>query len=381
MKEIAYIGKWGFQPAEDGYGIEAYEVTDGVFHRIGRYCPQIHVGYAVIEPEKKILYCVDENRNQPEFVRGGGGKVYALKIQEDGSLTEINHQFSFGNLTSYCALSTKKDYLIVTNHGGGDPVLQTVKDDEGNYQIIITESVSSTVLYPLAEDGSILPPVDIYDHNLHRGEEETRVPHLHSVVKAPGKDLFAVCDKGNDRVYLFGIQEDRLIVNAVHEGVHGSAPRYGCFHPYLPYFYYNEELKPYLNVLKYDDRSLDLVQRTPSMSEAEMEKNGASASDLSITSDGKHLYHVQRFSNLISVFDVDKQGLLSLKQEMHFEGTDKRGEGARCLRLSPDEKHLYVCVVADGKVWRYPILEDGTLAQCTDTIQTAYAANINFFGV
>ena len=380
MKEFAYIGKWGFQPAEDGYGIEAYEVTDGVFHRIGRYYPQIHVGYAVIEPEKKILYCVDENRNQPEFVRGGGGKVYALKIQEDGSLTEINHKFSFGNLASYCAFSTKKDYLIVTNHGGGDPVLQITKDEAGKYQIVIAESVSSTVLYPLAEDGSIQSPSYIYDHNLHRRDGETRVPHLHSVVKAPGKDLFAVCDKGNDRVYLFGIKEDKLVVKAIHEGEQNSAPRYGCFHPYLPYYYYNEELKPYINVLKYDEESLTSVQRVPSMTPEEMEKNGASASDLSITSDGKHLYHVQRFSNLVSVFDVDDQGMLSLKQEMHFEGTDNRGAGARCLRISPDEKHLYVCVVADGKVWKYPILEDGTLAQSIDTIETAYAANINFFG-
>ncbi len=380
MTKYAYIGKWGFQPAEDGYGIEAYEIIDGVFHRIDRYFPQIHVGYAVIEPEKKILYCVDESRNQPEFICGGGGKIYALKIHEDGSLTEINHEFTYGNLASYCAVSTEKDYLIVTNHGAGDPVLQAVKDDSGRYQIVITESISSTVLYPLSADGAVLPPVYIYDHNLHRRDGETRVPHLHSVVKAPGKDLFAVCDKGNDRVYFFGIQEDKLVVKAIHEGVRNSAPRYGCFHPYLPYYYYNEELQPYLNVLKYDEESLISVQRIPSMTPAEMEKNGASASDLSITSDGKHLYHVQRYSNLVSVFDVNDQGLLSLKQEMHFEGTDKRGEGARCLRISPDEKYLYVCVVADGKVWKYPIREDGTLAQSTDTIQTAYAANINFFG-
>ncbi len=115
------------------------------------------------------------------------------------------------------------------------------------------------------------------------------------------------------------------------------------------------------------------------MTEAEMEKNGASASDMSITADGRHLYHVQRFSNVVSVFDVDAQGLLTLKQEMHFEGTDNRGAGARCLRISPDEKYLYICVVADGKVWKYPIREDGTLSQHTDIITTAHAANINFY--
>ena len=378
MKRYSVVGRWGFRPREDGFGLTVFEVNGKIFREVGTFMRQIKAGALCIDHEKNIVYVVDEVAEQPEFHgHGGGGAVYALQLHEDGTLTEINHQLSYGNLASYCCIDKEKNVLLVTNHGNQSHALKLSKDTQGVHMEIV-ESDSTTVLYPLAEDGAILPPADYHEHMTDRPSGETRIPHLHSVVKAPGKSLYTVCDKGADRVYLFGTDGRRLTCNAVLQGIPDSAPRYSCFHPILPVFYYNEERQTYINAVSYTDTSMERIQRVSTLPEGETLEKAFGAADLKVSADGCHLYHLLRPNNMITVYEIDEKGLLTPVQYVRFGSSEKSSE-ARWITLSPKEDELFICAMMDDELVCYKIGENGLLREeSRRTVSAAAAACMEF---
>ena len=247
---VAHPSSWdGPQTTGKGFGIFKYDKATGGLELIkSAVMEKVSVGQTCIDTRRNILYCTHEFMTLPGYFRGGGGLVYALAINpKTGELTEINHQPSYGSLPSYPAIDATGKYLIVTTHTGNTPITKTVKDSSGKYRVVVEYDEAATVLYRLHDDGSIGDPCDIYKHTGSGPDDEQTHPRVHSVMRSPSGNLFAVCDKGADKIYMFRINRktEKLEVcgGEAYKSFPGSLPRYSAFHPTLPYLYVNHEAK------------------------------------------------------------------------------------------------------------------------------------------
>lgn len=270
-KYLAYIGNWGMKPGSGDYGITAcvYDPADGSLTATGSVLPEVHVGNVYIDQERKILYCVDEQMKHEDFHGlGGGGKLFAVKIENDGNLREINHTYSFAPLPSYVTIDSRRKYALLTNHSGGDPITVAEKDAEGNFHPVLHYSDASLVLYRLNEDGSVGPAIDIFKATGHGILPKQSMPHLHSVSESAEMKLFFVCDKGCNKVYSFKIQNDQLIKCDEYADQEGSAPRYGLVLEKQNLFLYNHEASTEVTILRFDENgSLSFVESVPLLPE------------------------------------------------------------------------------------------------------------------
>lgn len=258
------------------------------------------VGGTYYDKKRGVLYAVDEIEKLPGCV-AGGGRVYAFQVdRETGMLTELNHQPSFGVRPSYVTTDAEGKYLVCTNHSGKNPVTKAFRGLDGKYHLTALYDDANTVLFTLNEDGSIGDAVDMYLHT-ELGKQSN--PHPHCVVRSPSGKLFLVNDKGGDCIYVYAIENGRLILKngAAVKAEFGSAPRYGVFHPSLPYYFMNTESAAYLAAYRYDEEGrLDRINTAaivPKSVDAGTVKAGPGtyqSSDLRISPDGKYLYNLVR---------------------------------------------------------------------------------------
>jgi 6-phosphogluconolactonase len=370
------------QPTGKGFGIFRYDKTTGELELIkSTVMDKIGVGATCLDSKRKILYCTHEFMTQPGYFRGGGGLVYALAINpQTGDLTEINHQPSYGSLPSYLAVDATGKYLIVVTHTGNTPITRTEKDPSGKYRIVVEYDEAATILFRLNHDGSIGDPCDIYKHSGSGPDAEQSHPRVHSVMMSPSGKLFAVCDKGADRLYFFRInrQTEKLEVcgGEGYKSFPGSLPRYGVFHPTAPYFFMNHEVKPVISIFRYDeDGKLEFIHAVDVLPEGSKIDRTTMQSDIRIHPSGKYLYDLIRGSNVVSVFAVqEKTGEIELIQTVKLEGGAPRG----CV-VSPDGRFLYVALTSIQKVVILAIGEDGKVNFTGKSVGQPSPGNVTFF--
>jgi 6-phosphogluconolactonase (cycloisomerase 2 family) len=338
----------------------------------------IGVGATCLDAKRGILYCVHEFMTQPGYFRGGGGLVYALKINPNtGDLTELNHQPSYGSLPAYVAVDLNGKYLISVSHTGNTPITRTTKDASGKYKVVVEYDEAGTVLFRLNKDGSIGDPCDIYKHVGSGPDTEQTHARLHSVMMSPSGSLFAVCDKGSDKLYFFGInpKTEKLEVRDSSTSFSGSLPRYGAFHPSLPYFYMNHEVKPVVSAFRYTEAGKLTFARATSVLPAGMkEERGIMQSDIRVHPSGKYVYALIRGIDSVSVLAVQEgTGELDLIQTVPLEGS-----GRGCA-ISPDGRYLYAALTAVQKVSLLTIGDDGKVTPTGRSFTQPNPGNLTFF--
>ncbi len=385
-KCFAFVGNWGMRPIPEGYGFSVYryDFTEGTLSLIGDCALELHVGAACIDNEKKVLYCVSEEKNLSERSTGiPGGRIVALQIDtQTGMLKELNEQPSFAPLPSYCALDETGSYLIATNHSGGDPVSK-VTGQAGSYGLKLICSDAPTVAYPLNPDGRIGDACSVYLNSpADNSDSMSMMAHPHCVIRAMNIPLFFVCDKGLDLVYSFRLKDGELQKAGSIKAPDNSAPRYGCVHPSQPYLFINHERLPEVTSYRYaDDGSLTEISSVSVLKDKDKDKKDImQSSDIKIHPDGRYLYNILRGSNLVSVIEVEEAtGVLHCVQTVHFSGSDFVGGGARGCGISPDGKYLFVCSPDDGTIHRFTIKEGGLLEESEVTFNGKRPANITFY--
>ena len=337
----------------------------------------LHIGSLLINRKQGILYCTDETTALPGC-RGGGGRILAFRIGDDGGLSLISESPSFGAKPAFLQADDEYQYLLCVNHGGREKVTETFQDDTGAYRIRTRWDESNLVLFPLNQDGSICPPVDICRLHGEGPRHFQAGPHAHSVVKAPGRNLYLVCDKGGDRVYTFRIdcKSEKIMPCAAVSCPPGAAPRYSAFHPSLPMVYANMEAERLLLAFRYSENGdLKLLQETdttPAMRVAPPE-DALMQSDLCVSPAGC-LYEMLRVYNVIEVYAADSQtGTLSLRQ------TIETPPDGRCLAMTPDGRYLAAAYAAAGRAELYPLRDDGTLRPAQSQVELPAAACIAFY--
>jgi len=385
-RTFLYVGNWRAKPSNmNGFSIFQYDGPTAGLTFVGRALSDVIVGAAYLDKKRNILYCGNEQSSLPGCI-GGGGQVIAIRLDPvSGGMTEISRQPSFGVNPTYIALDPSGGYLIVTHHSSYLPVTKIGKDPYGKYNIYTEFDDTTTVLFRLREDGSIGEPCDVWKHTGHGPLMDTQSnPHVHSVMLAPDGKLFAMCDKGGDRIYFFRIdyETERLVLVNDYQSLPGSSPRHSCFHPTLPYWYMNNESMAVLRAFRYgEDGALEHIctvdtlpdgfQDDPSL-DKEMRLR---QSDISIHPSGKYLYTLMRGANYISAFEIDQTtGALERIQAAELDGVSPRS-----CAFSPDGRFLLIATSGSGEILAWSVGADGKVSSTGVKTNQPSPGTLTFF--
>ncbi len=387
MAERTYmlVGNWHFVPGPRGYTRYSYDPETAEMDLIDTDFNGYSVGHQAIDEERGIAYIVDERgdlRTDDGSKRcGGGGYVAALRVKaETGALDMINEKRTLATGPSYVCLDKSKRYCIVVHHVGFFYVSKILKNDDGGYISKTYFDDPAVVLFRINEDGSLGEICDVSIIESEGVAGPHTCGHLHCVVPDPTYSLFFVCDKGLDKIYSFQLDREKGKLRRMDEAELplGCKPRYCVCHPTLPVLYSNNEKNPNVFTFRFDVNTgriqqLAVIAMGLPPSGNDTEARDSEPSDIVISPHGTCLYVSERMNQTISVFSVDGEGALTLKQTIACGGKNPRG-----LCLSPDNRFLLVANSDTPCIAVFRVQEDGSLQEYKTNIPAVCPANIRF---
>lgn len=338
----------------------------------------ISAGKVHVDTQRRVLYVTDDVASSPG-ADCCGGCVYALKIDCAGKLSFLCQQPSFASKTAYVTEDDSGQYLLIANHGDRSEVKYSRRGEDGKFHIYSAYDESNIVLYPLLDGGIIGEALDIFTLSGSGPKHFQKNSHAHCIVKAPGKNIYVVCDKGGDQIFTFAIDYGKKCLKLLDKPVQrfpGSAPRYCVFHPELPYLYVNKESSPRLTAFRFDaDGILSEIQTIEDTIPPDRQRPAHDAlyqSDIVIGRSGTVLYQFIRSVNIINVYSIDADGRLDLRQIFDTPS------GARAADISPSGNHMAVSYPELGRVDILKLGEDGGICGTANSISQVSPATVNF---
>jgi 6-phosphogluconolactonase len=337
--------------------------------------------------------------------------IYAYRLEEDGSLIEINSPQNIDN-PSYICFDRNNRYLYAViegdsfegEHGGGVAAfrinnengelqllnskgtkgvapchLVTDKDNKHLFVANYTEGTFTT--FDISKDGSLGDLVNITVHE-GKGVDEARQEkaHVHYVTFSPDeKYLFAV-DLGIDKIKIYSISEENGAAALVGEynAKPGSGPRHLEFHPSGKYVYLINELSSEIAVLRYlgEGTILETIQYISTLPEGFTDFSNCAAVHLS--KDGRFLYASNRGHDSIAVFKIDEEtGKLDL-----ISITPTAGEFPRDFEIDPTGRFLFAANQKSDTITTFRINnETGELMPLPQVIRVQSPTCIKFYEV
>lgn len=373
---------WGVpQPSGYGIGICRFDHATGELTPIKIVHDHITAGNVAFDARRQVLYYGHEDLTLPDRPYGGGGQVFAFAVDaRTGELTEINRQPSYGALPVQVALDATGQYLVVPHHTGSYPVTKVEKDADGRYRTVSVYDDATITLFPLAEDGAIGDPCDIYIQTGDGGPLDKQThPHLHTAVLSPSGKLFFVSDKGNDQILMLRINDRtkklELCGGKPYDTVPGASVRCAVFHPTRPWLFTNHETTAVVATFRYEESgALAPVSVASALPEGVEDSPAMMQSDIKMHPSGKHLYTLVRGINSVTAFDIDEAtGRLTRTQTFRLEGNNPRS-----CTVSPDGRFLLVAMVLSAEVLVLAIGADGTLSATGHKASMPHPANMAF---
>lgn len=378
-KMYALVGNWHYIPGPRGYSVFSYDPENARLELLETGFKDLAAGQQAVDERKRIAYVVNECGDR-RGETGGGGYVVAVKIDaRTGHLTQLNEKESLSPAPSYFLLDKSGKYGVAVHHSGFGHVTKIEREKDGKYRSVTLFDDAAVVLFKIEEDGSL---GDVCDVSVVHGEGSSgphMIPHLHCAVADPSGEIFAVCDKGLDRIYTYRIDREngRLVRLSETTVETGCCPRYGAFHPSLPVFYSNNEKTPEIFSFHYDVKSGEMIRfAVDSVQEPQNAGQATEPSDIVVHPGGNYLYVSDRGADMIAVFDIDEKGGLKLKQNIACGGKNPRG-----LCLSPDLRFMLVANSDTATIAVFMIREDGTLVLYSDDTKAVCPANIRILSV
>lgn len=381
MELFAYISSWNNFGGEPGIGRYKFDAENGELAFIDMCNTTDPFNVTYFDKKRNILYASNEVNGQKEFHGSGGGRIFAYKIGKEGRLTKINSVNTFCPNPAYITLNADGSRMLVANYSGFSAASKIEKDAFGKYHLQIVYDDAAVELFEILPDGSIGELLDVALHTGSGPRPLQAHSRPHCVVRSPSGKLFAVCDKGSDRVYMYTICEDTLtLCGAPYQDVHGSMPRYCVFHPTAPYLYVNHEGSTGLSVFHYTEAG----KLTPIGSyRTVMEYSAEPARDVShdeqqglvISADGQFIYDMVNGPDVIAVLRIDQStGVPALVQNQKISA----GSWLRGGALSPDGKFLITASLKPGSVEVFRVKADGTLESGNCVLTQSAAAYVTF---
>lgn len=367
MSEYIFVSSWTKERTlPEGFGVRQYKFDSqtGRLTQMGVINSTERLGVLEMDCARNILYALEETADHPDMRCGGGGRIFAFRIDpETGESQQISCVPTYSTNPSNLALDPTGNFLIVAHHATHSYITKIGKDENGKYCPIVEYDDSLVELFSVKEDGTIGELLDVAKHEGSGPKEKQKNPHPHSVTRSPSGNLFAVCDKGNDGVYMYRIDRERnklITCGPPHMTPAGTMPRYCVFHPKQPFFYYNCEGGGEVFAARYDeDGTLQhlgtfgcLLPEYDVSGDRRFEHQG-----LCIHPSGKYLYNIVHGLELVAVYEINQNdGSLTLLQNQPVGYKWTRG-----ATLSPDGRFLLTMSCQGDKIVVFQVDDDGKL--------------------
>lgn len=209
--------------------------------------------------------------------------VAAFRVQEMG-MELVSVQTDDGLENCHLCLNEEETFLYSANYGDG-----------------------TIAVFPLSEDGKILPCVQFVGHTGPCGPNKARQegPHAHQVAFRPGTQELFLCDLGTDSVTVYRAGADGLITPAEEIPCRaGTGPRHLCFDG-PDAFYLAGELGGWLSRFEKGERGWQCVQMLSSLPE---NYQGPENTAAAVRQDAGHVYVTNRGHNSVAVFPKNRGG-------------------------------------------------------------------------
>lgn len=362
----AFVGNYTDGPGQEGLGanggvqVFAMNMDDGSLELLSSAGPLINVPRLVVHPNGKFLYVCDQRRNYT-----GGGPIHSFAINPDKSLTHLGAQTAMGSLPTYMAIDKAGTRVAVADSAAFQPIERVIRNSGGELEIVNTYEAAAIALFPVGADGALEPASDALDlptgHGPGRHQES---PHAHSVnFDLTGRWLI-VCDKGADRLLVYGTERGRrtLAPPKIFPTTPGLGPRHSAFHPKLPYFYItNENSAPpsisgfHLDADTGDVRFVDTVHTDSTSYQGE-------PSDISMHPSGNFVYAAVRGPGTdvggpgsnVAAFRIDQ----ATGKFTHIQNVPAHGANPRGISIDPLGKYLFIANTDSHNVVTYAVDEE-----------------------
>jgi 6-phosphogluconolactonase len=316
-KEILYVGTYSVRGSQGIYAFAFNRAKQNL--TLLQAVPSLESPTFIdIHPSQKYLYSV--NRGKAD-VADQGGSVSAYGIDPaTGRLSGLNHKSSYGDGPCYVEVDKSGKYIFVSHYNEGNlTVLSLFKDGS-------VGSVSDAKKYT----GNSVHP------------ERQQSPHIHSTVISADNKFVYVMDLGTDKIYIyeFNAEEGTLRPATTPEVsvVQGGGPRHLALHPSGSFAYVVEELTSTVGVFSVDKATgaLTILQDSVrSLPENFTEQN--TSADIHTDVSGKFLYMSNRGANVLSIYTIGQDGLITLSGHQ-----DTGGKVPRNFLVDPKGQYLFV---------------------------------------
>ena len=395
-----YVGNWSFEakPAGGkGISIFSYREETGELELKETVWPDVAAGQMYLDAENRMLYVCNECGERRGEI-GGGGYVMACRIDGlTGGLTLLNERESLCPEPSYLCMDQEKKYIMACHCADPWHVTKVVRKQDGSFANEVLFDDTGLVLFRIREDKGLGEICDVEITEGTGGHDPRSqvnvdpvsghiqlvevISRLHSVVKNPSGKVFAVCDKGMDRIYTYRLNDEKECLERLDTWISEDTacfPRYGAFHPSLPVFYANNENSATLNCFFYDEDTgkLRLIKTVSLLSydPGPVEGKPVGAQDILLHPDGERMYVTLCGLNLIIALTLDREGIPSCVQEISCSGRLPRG-----LAISPDQRFLLSGNMISGDITTFRIGQDGTLTSTGRVYPAVSPSVLRFF--
>ena len=287
--------------------------------------------------ELKIISSVI-NKENPSFLTISKNKKYLFSV---GELDDIRNS----KISSYKINKSKKclEFINSASCNGFGPCHITI-DDSGKYIYTANYSGKSVSFLPVSEFGKLSDSPIVMHHGKGSNVNKSRQidSHPHSVNIDPTNKYLIVPDLGQDKIYIYTIDQisgylNKKNMNYVNTKP-GSGPRHLIFHPNQKIVYVINELDSTIDNYQFDykNQTLSLIS---SVSTLPKNRQGESTcADIHISPNGKYLYGSNRGHNSIAAYEIDK-----INGNLTNIGIFKtNGKTPRNFCLDPSGKYILV---------------------------------------
>lgn len=269
--------------------------------------------YLTLSADNQFVYAVSEHGDGREAVNAFNFN------KETGALQFINKQETKG--ADPCYVATNGKNVVTANYSGGN-----------------------VSVFPIAQDGSLLPAADVVNFVGSGPDKERQASaHLHCALFSPdGKYLFAN-DLGTDKIYKFNVNQQADGQNGekflslgnppIFSVKPASGPRHITFTPNGKYAYLLTELSGMVIAFQYEDGNLKEIQ-----SIAADTLNAKGSADIHVSPDGKFVYATNRLqADGLAIFKIDEATGMLTKVGYQLTGIHPRN-----FIITPNGKYLLV---------------------------------------
>lgn len=311
-----FVGSYA-DAAEPGINLYRFDVEKGTAVLVKSLTGIQDPSYLAVSRDGKFVYSVSETA-VPD------AKVCAYSFDKHtGTLSLLNEQKTDGSAPCYIWVDSKRRMVVTANYNG--------------------RSIS---VFPILDDGT-LQPAEVYAYEGGTpGSERQEAPHLHCVYASPDESYLYANDLGTDRIYKYDIiVSDKSL--SLREGTPasfglpaGEGPRHTVFHPNGKWAYLIGELSGRVALMNYDKGNL-----TPACFVEADTLHASGSADIHITPDGRFLYASNRLKgDGIAIFSIDPADGQLTKVGYQLTGIHPRN-----FVITPNGKFL-LCACRDSNV-------------------------------